>query len=115
MEGHPHVSVGAEQDRLLALDDRQGGGEDLVHDDGEGVAHAGVEQGLALGDQGIELGEEVGRHRLPQGKGLGAHSSFLSSSTASTSCPTVSISACMFMVMRISNSDRKSTRLNSSH
>src|SRR4030095_6122130 len=70
----------------------EGRREHLVHDDREWVADSGVEQSLPLGDQRIELGKEI------------AHPSFRSSSTESTSWPTVSISACMFMVMRMSNS-----------
>ena len=96
VEGHAHVIVGAEQDRALAVADRDGRAFDLLHHQVEGVGEAAFEQPLAKRDERIELGEEVGH--LPQDP------SAVSLCSASTSWPTVSISACMFIVMMTSNS-----------
>ena len=52
---HPHIIIGAEQDRLLALDHGLGGRRHLIHHNLEGITHAGIEQRLTLGDQRIEL------------------------------------------------------------
>src|SRR6185369_9099243 len=90
VEGHAHIIVGAEQDGALAVADGDGRALDLLHHEVEGVDDSGFEQCLALLDQGIELGEEVGHA--------------FSRSSASTSWPTVSISACMFIEMMTSNS-----------
>ena len=70
VERHAQIIVGAEEDRLPAVADRAGGGEDLFHHQPERVPHAGGEQALAHLDQGIELAEEI------NGLGFG-HSCFL--------------------------------------
>ena len=63
IEGHPHVIVGAEQDRPLTVADRDGRAFDALHHQVERVGDAGLEQRLALFDHGIELGQEVGHAR----------------------------------------------------
>ena len=60
IEGHAHVIVGAEKDRALAVADRDGRAFDLLHHQVERVDDAAFEQGLALLDQRVELGEKVG-------------------------------------------------------
>src|SRR6476660_5245248 len=90
VERHPHVIVRAEQDRPLAVANGDGRAFDLFHHQVERVGKTGREQILPLPDQWVELGEEI------------AHA--FSFSSASTSWPTVSISACMFIEMRTSNS-----------
>src|SRR5687768_8713399 len=89
IERHAHVIVGAEEDRALAVANRHGGALNPLHYQVEWVRKTGGKQRFALLDQRVELGEKVG-HR------------FASSPTASISWPTVSISACWFMVMRMS-------------
>jgi len=66
VERHPHVIIGAEQDRVLAADHRLGRRLHLVHHDREGVAHAGPDQRLAFGDEAVEL-----RHQVAFGGDLG--------------------------------------------
>jgi hypothetical protein len=63
IERHAHIIVGAEQDRLAAVADRAGRREDLFHHQPERILDAGVEQRLALGDQIVELGEQIGPGR----------------------------------------------------
>ena len=92
VEGHAHVIVGAEQDRALAVADGDGRAFDLLHDQVERVGDAGRRAGLAL----LRSAGRTWR----RGRSLLA----LSCCSASTSWPTVSISACMFMLMRTSNS-----------
>src|SRR3546814_3874922 len=98
VERHAHVIISAEQERRLARDDRFGRRIDLFHDERKRIAHAGIEQRLALGDERVEFGQEIGH--------------FASFATASASWPIVSSSGSMFKGRTI---DRKSTRLNSSH
>src|SRR3954468_1461518 len=90
IEGHAHVIIGAEQDRALAVANGDGGALDGLHHQVERIGDSRPQQRLALLDQRIELGEEV------------AHA--FNFSSASTSWPTVSISACMFIEMSTSNS-----------
>src|SRR4051794_217802 len=90
IEGHAHVIIGAKKDRAAAVADGDGRAFDLIHDQIERVGDTTREERLALLDYRIELGEEVAHAR--------------SFSSASTSCPTVSISACMFIEMMTSNS-----------
>jgi hypothetical protein len=59
IEGHAHVIVGAEQDRALAVADRDGRAFDRSITRLNGSVTPGFEQRLALLDQRIELGEEV--------------------------------------------------------
>jgi len=59
IEGHAHVIISAEQDRVLALDHRLGGRLHLLHHDREGIGDAAVEQRLALGDQAVELRHQI--------------------------------------------------------
>ena len=59
VEGHSHVIVGAEQDRLAAVADGDGRGNHFFHHQAERVGDAGRQQLLAGFDQRIELGEEV--------------------------------------------------------
>src|SRR3546814_4398995 len=58
IERHAHVIVGSEQDRFLALYDSEGRRFHLIHDNGEGIAHARREQGFAFGDQWVEFGKK---------------------------------------------------------
>ena len=67
VEGHAHIVVGAEQDGFLALDDGERGRLHLIHDDGEGIAHAGGEQRFTLRDKGVEFAEEIGHCLVPDG------------------------------------------------
>ena len=60
VEGHAHVIVGAEQDGAPAVTECDGGAFDPLHDEVEGVGDALREQRLALLDQRVELGEEIG-------------------------------------------------------
>src|SRR3982751_1761903 len=90
IEGHAHVIVGAEQNRPLAVADCDGGAFDPLHDQIERVGLSGFEEAFAQLDYGIEFREEVG-HAFSRWR-------------ASTSWPTVSISACMFIEMSTSNS-----------
>src|SRR4051794_12312541 len=91
IEGHAHVIVSAEQNRSPAVADRHGRALDTLHHEVERIGLAGFEQGFAQLDNRVELGEEV------------AHLVFKRSS-ASTSWPTVSISACRFIEISTSNS-----------
>ncbi len=59
IEGHTHVVVGAEQDRLAPVADRAGGREDLFHHQVEGIFHPAGEQAFAHCDQIVELGEKI--------------------------------------------------------
>src|SRR3546814_3680690 len=63
IERHAHVIVGSEQDRFLALYDSEGRRFHLIHDNGEGIAHARREQGFAFGDQWVEFGKKISHVR----------------------------------------------------
>src|SRR3954449_5376712 len=91
IEGHSHVIVGAEQDRAAPVADSDSRAFDLFHNQTEWVGMPAADQFLAQRDDVVEFGEQIG------------HLSFRRSS-ASTSWPTVSISACRFIEMRTSNS-----------
>jgi hypothetical protein len=64
VEGHAHIIIGAEQDRLAPVADRDSGREHLLHHQAEGIGHAGGEQRRALFDERIEFGEKVGHIRF---------------------------------------------------
>src|SRR6185295_3999565 len=96
IEGHAHIIVGTEQDRALAVADGDGRAFDLLHDQVEWVGVTCGEQVLALLDERIELGKQVG-HYLSCRR-----------CRASTNWPTVSISACMFMEMMTSKASSMS-------
>jgi hypothetical protein len=55
IEGHAHIIIGAEQDRALPLIIASVGESTFSMTMREGIAHAGGEQRLALGDQRVEL------------------------------------------------------------
>jgi hypothetical protein len=112
VERHAHVIVRAEQDRVAAGDHRLGRALHLLHHDRERIGDAGIDQRLPLGDQAVELRHQVAFRsdrggvevqRLGLQAGLG-HASAFSLATASVSWPIFSISACMFIVMMMSNS-----------
>src|SRR3546814_4467010 len=63
---------------------------DLFHDERKRIAHAGIEQRLALGDERVEFGQEIGH--------------FASFATASASWPIVSSSGSMFKGRTMSHS-----------
>ena len=90
VERHAHVIVGAEQDRALAVADGDGRAFDLLHDQVERVGEAGFENVSRCSISGSNL----------ENRSVTA----VSFSSASTSWPTVSISACMFIEMMTSNS-----------
>ena len=76
IEGHAHVIVGAEQDGAPAAADGDGRALDPLHHQVEGVGEARFEQGLALIDQRVEFGQEVGHGGLCLGGncgGFGSH------------------------------------------
>ena len=92
IEGHPHVIVGAEQDRVAPVADRAGGGEDFLHHQVEGVFLPAGEQPFAHRDQIVELAEQVGRVAFAHLRPVGLADSFAHASacilwTASTSWP----------------------------
>ena len=60
VKGHAHVVVRAEQDGFLAIAHRDGRREHLLHHQRKRVHDASGEQAFALGDEGIEFGEQVG-------------------------------------------------------
>ena len=59
VERHAHVIIGAEQDRALAVADRDGRDFDPLHDQAERIGQPGRKQRLALLDDRVELGEEI--------------------------------------------------------
>jgi hypothetical protein len=95
VERHAHVVVGAEQDRLAPVAQRDGGREHLLHHEAERIGDSAGEQVGAHLDQRIEFGKQVGHACAPQP---------INFATASINWPIVSISACMFMLMMMSNS-----------
>src|SRR3546814_311250 len=66
VEGHAHVVIGTEQDRLAPVADRDGGREHFFHHQAERVGDPGCEQVRALLDQRVEFGEEVGHIKCPK-------------------------------------------------
>src|SRR3546814_951672 len=66
---------------------------DLFHDERKRIAHAGIEQRLALGDERVEFGQEIGH--------------FASFATASASWPIVSSSGSMFKGRTMSHSSEE--------
>ena len=63
IEGHAHIIIGAEQDRLLAVHHRHGGRLHLFHHQRKGIALSGGKQRFALLNQRIEFGEKIGHRR----------------------------------------------------
>ena len=92
IEGHAHVIVGAEQDRVAPVTDRPGGRQDLFHHQVEGVFAALREQSLAQCDDVVEFSEQVLAFardllRLVRLHDALAHQEACSLVTASTSWP----------------------------
>ena len=59
IEGHAHVIVGAEQDRVAPVADRTGRRQDLLHHQVERIFLAARQQSFAQGDDVIEFGEQI--------------------------------------------------------
>ena len=59
VEGHAHVVVGAEQDRVAPVADRARRREHLLHDEVERILHPGGEKRLAGLDDRVELGQQI--------------------------------------------------------